>query len=1257
MGRPSPSISGKGSTSIPGTPGLSRKGQPSCRAQSSSAAYIEIDDDDDIDELANDGVSPYFTQPTQIVNRATQPTQIVNRAPQLPSSPLVPDTPRATIEVPASSPFQAESQAKPSDVLIKKSGVASRVGSLMAPAGTSFRPPTMQKPPQKAGGPMGRRDYIDISDDDLLEDYKKQDSSDDDTPTRGDIRPSSFAKNPSFPVSRTGATWFENADISLNDIRDIRLRHLTGQVYKIVQRAVPGITIRACKEALQKDVGWQVSKAVDSLTGRPTKSLSLSKATGALSNNTCSTASTKRAPDDSEYLESTPTSLDTSGSDAPRNNLQTFLKKLPPSANSTKSSSQTSVQLSRTQSSSNSILSSNSIASNTSNNNPHRRRLVQGRKHSSTPSAIFSISSSPTSTITSLTQSRESSPDNSLGMKTGSSAAQAAASKAMPRGRRLMQGRRNKTPDPDSNSESDSLPSVTRLARSRKRQSDAEDLPPMKKSKVDKSEIQSRKRDSDQLELKASDLPTPPNKKTKVDTPKKRKADDELERDEFKEDEVYEISDEDSDPDELVEELVEDLSNVLEYLNTCTVENLGRMIGSTADAQLMNSSRPFKSIADAEKVSRQDKAKSKKKIRMVNVGENIVEKLKSWLQACEAATAVIDECDRRGAEINSIMSTWNLDKNGESKDEAATLARLPIEEKPELMGESIKLKSYQMVGLNWMDLLRRKSYGGILADDMGLGKTCQVISFIAHLVKSEREPDSRPPWPNLIVVPSSTFENWIKEFETFAPGVSVLAYTGSSRRGISPRTAKQHHVVLTTYPQIERQREDLKFLQAIEPYAAIFDEGHKLKNQSTLIYKQMMRVPTEWRLILSGTPVQNNLKELLTILRFIEPGMFDKDKFNALNTIFEAKVPSKDVLNFAALASERVERARVVMAPFILQRRKEEVLALPPKTERLEIVGMHETQKEIYDSIKGKYVLPNGVKKAKKDAHQWMSLRKAAIHHQLFRHHFTDKIVLEMVEILWKHYPAKELGVESKDERYKKRFIDTALDKTDFQLHLDCKYFKRIRHFDVPDRSWEDSPKVQKLLELVRGYMKNGDRVLVFSRFEIVVDILREALHYADIPYCCITGATDTADRFPEIQRFTNNPDIPVFLITTVAGGTGLNLTAANKIILFDQSDNPQEDVQASNRAHRIGQTRPVEIIRFITEKSVECLIYNSCVKKLVLAARVERVWGVEEEEESVEEQCKKRMLLGDEEYKPIDPPEVLEALEAPGASEATQQS
>ncbi|KAI8965877.1 SNF2 family N-terminal domain-containing protein [Daldinia sp. FL1419] len=1244
MERSSPPVSDKGPASIPGTPGLNRRGQSGYRAQSSSAAYIEIDDDD-IDELANDGVahaSPYFTQPTQIVNKATQPTQIIDRAPQLPSSPVVPDTPRTAVEVPASSPFKAESQFRPPSALMKKHTAASKRGLLMAPAGTSFRPPAMQKPVQKAGSSVSRRDYIDISDDDLLEDYKKHHSSDDDTPTRGDIRPSSFAKNTSFPASKTGSTWFKNADISLNDIRDVRLRHLTSQVYKIVQRVVPGITIRACKEALQEDIGWQVSKAVDLLTGRPTKSLSLPKATGALATNACNSTNSKSSQNDSDSLELIPTSLDTLGYDAPRNTLQTSLKKNPASADSTKSS-QALTQLSRTQSSSNSILSNNSITPNTSNNPPPRRRLVQGRNHSSTPSTIFSISSSPSSTITSPIQSRGSSQDDSIDMKTRSASIQAATSKTMARGRRLVQGRRNKTPDPEpkpeSASEPESLPVPTRVARPRKRQPDAEDPSPMKKAKVNKSEVQSRKRDSDWLDSELSDL-APPSKKTKADTSKRRKADDE-----FQEDEVYEISDGDSETGEPVEE---DLSNVLEYLNTCTIENLSHMIGSAADAQLMCSCRPFESIANAKGVSRQDKAKSKKKTKRVNIGDGIVEKLQSWLQACEAATAVIDECERRGLEINRIMSSWKLDKNGESRKGADSLVRLPIEKKPQLMASNIQLKPYQLVGLNWMDLLRRKGYGGILADDMGLGKTCQVISFIAHLVKSGRKSGSRPPWPNLIVVPSSTFENWIKEFEMFAPDISVLTYSGASRKEISPRTAKQHHVVLTTYPQIERQYDDLKFLQAIGPYAAIFDEGHKLKNQNTLIYKQMMRVPTEWRLILSGTPVQNNLKELLTLLRFIEPDIFDREKFNVLNTIFEAKVASKDVLNFAALASERVERARAVMAPFILQRRKEEVLCLPPKTERLEIVGMHKTQKEIYDSIKGKYTLQNGAKKAKRDTHQWMSLRKAAIHHQLFRHHFTDKKVLEMVDILWKYYPAKELGVESKDGRYKKWFTDEALKKTDFQLHLDCKYFKRIQHYDIPDRSWEDSPKVKRLLELVRGYMKTGDRVLVFSRFEIVIDILREALHFADIPYCCLTGAMDTADRFPEIQRFTDDREIPVFLITTVAGGTGLNLTAANKIILFDQSENPQEDVQASNRAHRIGQTRPVEIIRFITEKSVECLIYNSCVKKLVLAARVEQAWGVEdEEEESVEEQCKRRMLLGDDEYEPISAPEVLEALDA----------
>ena len=238
-----------------------------------------------------------------------------------------------------------------------------------------------------------------------------------------------------------------------------------------------------------------------------------------------------------------------------------------------------------------------------------------------------------------------------------------------------------------------------------------------------------------------------------------------------------------------------------------------------------------------------------------------------------------------------------------------------------------------------------------------------------------------------------------------------------------------------------------------------------------------------------------------------------------------------------------------------------------------------------------------------------------------------------MVDLLWKHCSEDELYVQSKEDRHKALLLADFREKSDFELHTWCKEFpKYIGHLDVPERSWEDSPKVQKLLELVRGYMKTGDRVLVFSRFEMVINILRDTLYYADIPYCELTGATHTSDRFPEIQKFNKHPDIPVFLLTTGAGGTGLNLTAANKIILFDQSDNPQDDVQASNRAHRIGQTRDVEVIRLITRDTVEGLIWNSCVKKLMLAACVEGQFEVHDDNEtSIEEECRKLMLLESE--------------------------
>ncbi|KAI0107614.1 SNF2 family N-terminal domain-containing protein [Nemania sp. FL0031] len=963
------------------------------------------------------------TQPTQLVGRATQPTQILDRTTQPtqitgrttlrpPSSPLAPSSPSMAIEVPASSPFQPKTQPKASPFIEKKKGVASRIGSLMAPAGTSFRPPAGRTINPARPTPKFKA-YLNISDDELSEDYKHHDSSGDEAPMRGDIKPSSFIKNdiPPLETTETRPAWTAGYDIELKDIHDLRLRHLTRKVHKIVSKAKKNdVTIKACRDALMKGVGWDITKAVDLLLGN---------------SNNASNNSSSKPPTKTKQLTLTKSFSGSFNSASP--------------TKSSFSQQDCSLTSNSTTTSSNPTSYSSAASSFTKNNQPPpRRRLIQGRK------------------------------------------------------------KKSPTPPPA--------------------EVEPEPEPADDSSAFDQEE--------DSVQISTVQLPHHGH-------------------------------------------------------------SLAQITGfSAADSKVIISSRPFATVLDVEKVSKKD-SKSKSKAK----------RLTSWFAAFHAASEVIKLCEDRGKRLQEAMSNWPMDKNGNPKKGTA----LPVSEKPDLMAEDITLKSYQLLGLNWMNLLHSERFSGILADDMGLGKTCQ------------RSGDTRP-WPCLVV------------FERFAPELSVCPYLGKDRRNMDPEEARDNHVILTSYSQVEKAKEDLRWLQDLDPYAAIFDEGHKLKNRKNLIYKQMMRVPTQWRLIMSGTPVQNNLKELLTLLHFVEPDLFGDQIFDQLDTIFEAKVPNKEIHNFAALAKERVSNARAIMAPFILQRRKEEVLDLAKKTEH----------NAIYEEVKGRYLVPKKQRGSStiKDSHSWMQLRKAAIHHQLFRVHFTDEIVKKMVDILWKKCSEEELYIQSKADRHKALLLENYMEKSDFQLHLECKHFKKyIGHFDIPHRSWEEGPKVQKLLELVRGYMKNGDRVLVFSRFDLVIDILRETLAFADIPYCELTGSTDISERFPEIERFNENPDIPVFLLTTGAGGTGLNLTAANKIIIFDQSDNPQDDVQASNRAHRIGQTRDVEVIRLITKDSVEGLIFNSCVKKLMLARIVEGNVPVDEdaESESVEQQCRRLMLLEDE--------------------------
>jgi len=666
---------------------------------------------------------------------------------------------------------------------------------------------------------------------------------------------------------------------------------------------------------------------------------------------------------------------------------------------------------------------------------------------------------------------------------------------------------------------------------------------------------------------------------------------------------------------------------VLQYLNTCTVDDLVAMLGGKAKdkAKALIAHRPFSSSRDVINVTQPGKGRKNK---TVNIGEDIYEDTTKYVEALQAIDIIVSRCDNEGARIRSTTDRWNVNSSGKvatelderpatpSSMDSRPLAPLPISREPKFMRGHCTMKPYQLYGLNWLWQLYQLKFGCILADDMGLGKTCQVVSFLAHLVGSYDESSGRDqPWPNLVVVPPSTLDNWQAEFKRFAPGLKVTTYAGKMTErdaifGKIQRNPNKHHVVLTSYSQLNGP-EDIDAMRKIAPNAAVFDEGHKMKNSNTNVYRNLMRIRSNWRLILTGTPVQNNLMEMINLLNFIQPQLFG-EFLDQLGALFTQKVTLQDVSNGALLFSDRVRRARSILEPFMLQRRKEQVLSsLPKKTSRVVYCDMDPSQRPIYTAYERQFKRGKGGSAPRQSQagisgladdqnNVWVQLRKSAIHAQLFRRFFDDKKIEKMATTLMKYVPQAELR-----QPHLKHLINELKDCSDLELHSWCKDYKCIEDLDVPDGSWLQSGKVQELLKLVREFEQNGDRVLVFSRFAKVINILRECFASAGIDYLTLEGQTRVQDRQALINEFNENSSIPVFLLTTGAGGTGINLTAANKVVIFDQSDNPQDDVQAENRAHRLGQTREVEIIRLITKDTIEELVYKACQKKLELAQRV----------------------------------------------------
>ncbi|XP_044857145.1 chromodomain-helicase-DNA-binding protein 1-like isoform X2 [Mauremys mutica] len=443
----------------------------------------------------------------------------------------------------------------------------------------------------------------------------------------------------------------------------------------------------------------------------------------------------------------------------------------------------------------------------------------------------------------------------------------------------------------------------------------------------------------------------------------------------------------------------------------------------------------------------------------------------------------------------------------------------------------IQLRSYQMEGVKWLVQCYDIQHGCILGDEMGLGKTCQTIALLVYLTGKLNKR------PFLILCPLSVLSNWKEELERFAPGLSYVAYAGDKEERAKLQwdlKADSHfHVLLTTY---EICLKDGAFLKFFNWAALVVDEAQRLKNQNSLLHKTLSEFSVGFSLLLTGTPVQNNLQELYSLLSFIEPDIFPKEQVEEFVQCYHG----------IEKESKSAKELHSLLQPFLLRRVKAEVAAeLPKKVEVVLYHGMSALQRKYYKAIlmKDLDAFENEAGKKVKLQNVLIQLRKCVAHPYLFS------------------------GVEPEP-------------------------------FEIGDHLVEASGKLCLLDKLLSFLYAGGHRVLLFSQMTRMLDILQDYMDYRGYSYERLDGSVRGEERHLAIKNFGQQP-IFIFLLSTRAGGVGMNLTAADTVIFVDSDFNPQNDLQATARAHRIGQNKPVKIIRLIGRDTVEEIIYRRAASKL----------------------------------------------------------
>eukprot|EP00923_Selenidium_pygospionis_P039399 GHVN01068522.1.p1 GENE.GHVN01068522.1~~GHVN01068522.1.p1 ORF type:complete len:2493 (+),score=491.04 GHVN01068522.1:367-7845(+) len=525
-----------------------------------------------------------------------------------------------------------------------------------------------------------------------------------------------------------------------------------------------------------------------------------------------------------------------------------------------------------------------------------------------------------------------------------------------------------------------------------------------------------------------------------------------------------------------------------------------------------------------------------------------------------------DEMKHEGEakEENDAVKT----EKGDSQKTPEAKGSADHNDKKDNKDEPRSLRDYQLIGVNWMISRMKNDRSVLLADEMGLGKTLQTISVIGHCLFAENICG-----PFLVVVPQSTCDNWMREFAFWLPAANVVQFHGNAKARDLIRTVEMKKVrigstkrdrfrfdVCVTTPSIINSATDLDFLRSIQWYLLAVDEAHQLKNRESKRFKDLNSIPSFYRLLLSGTPLHNNLEEMWTLLHFMDPNRYES--YTEFSKAY-SEVERTDCVG-------ETKRGQLValqqeLGQVVLRRVKKDVeKSMPKKIERLLRVELSPMQGAWYRNV----LTRNYEELTRSSGGSKMSL---------------NNIIMELKKICNHPYLLHRKINDPDDENYTPQ---------------------RAKEMEADDQHGllYGSGKTCLLDKLLQRLHSKGHRVLIFSQMVRMLNLLSQVLTSKGYKHQRLDGTMGKEIRKKAMDHF-NAPDSDdfCFLLSTKAGGLGLNLTSADTVIIFDSDWNPQNDLQAEARAHRIGQTKTVNIYRLITKDSIEENILERAKAKMVL--------------------------------------------------------